>query len=361
VARLGIPDRFETYVNATDKWFDLSLYSNAPGQFVTVFHNITARKRAEEELREQERRYRSLFEKSLDAVYVTSHSDGRILDANPAACAMHGMSVDEIRERGRAGLVVNDDRLAQGLVQRALYAEGRTELNLLRKDGTTFPAEVASIIVGPDGSEFTAFVIARDITERKRAEEMLRGTLQRFYSVLSSMYSPVLILTSEHRVEFANAAFCEAFRLRESPDELKGLSSSELFGKIKECYQQPAEAIARIEEILRLGQAVKGEEVALRDGRTCLRDVVPLNVDGEPRGRLWLNFDITERKRAEEALREEDRRKAEFLAVLSHELRNPLAPIRDGAHRERSRRHTPWRSSAVRPSTSPGSSMTCST
>jgi PAS domain S-box-containing protein len=329
VARHGTPDRFESYVKAKDQWFDLSVYSNAPGHFVTVFHDITARKRAEEKVREQERRYRWLFEKSLDAVYVTRHSDGRILDANPAACALHGMSVDEIRARGRAGLVAADERLAEGLVQRALHGEGRTELNFVRGDGTTFPAEVASIVVGPEGSEFTAFVIARDITERKRAEEMLRGTLQRFYSVLSSMYSPVLILTSEDRVEFANAAFCEDFRLGGSPDALVGLSSSELLGRLKGSYLHPEEAVARIEEILRLGQAVKGEEVALRDGRTCLRDVVPLKVDGESRGRLWLHFDISERKRVEDAVREEDRRKAEFLAVLSHELRNPLAPIRN--------------------------------
>jgi PAS domain S-box-containing protein len=161
VARLGAPDSFETYVKSVGQWFAISVYSHAPGTFVTVFENITDRKRAEEAQHEQERRYRWLFEKSLDAVYVTRDSDGSILDANPAACALHGMSVDEIRRRGRAGLVVADDLLAEGLLRRAIHGEGRTELNLLRKDGTTFPAEVASILVGADGHEFTAFVMAR--------------------------------------------------------------------------------------------------------------------------------------------------------------------------------------------------------
>ena len=51
------------------------------------------------------------------------------------------------------------------------------------------------------------------------------------------------------------------------------------------------------------------------------------------RGRAFdIVRDVTERKRAEEALREADRRKNEFLAMLSHELRNPLAPIRNGLH-----------------------------
>jgi PAS domain S-box-containing protein len=332
VARDGTPDRFETYVNAKAQWFDISVYSNAPGQFVTAFHDITARKHAEEKLREQERRYRWLFEKSLDAVYVTRHSDGRILDANPAACAMHGMSVDEIRERGRAGVVVADDKLADGLVRRALLGEGRTELNMVRKDGTTFPAEVASIVVGPDGDGFTAFVIARDITERKRAEEMLRGTLHRFYSVLSGIYSPLVLVGPDERVEFVNSAFCELFRLKESPESLVGLGTPEIFEKMKDVYLHPDEATASVMQTLRQGQPVKGEEVTLRDGRTFLRDFVPLNIDGEAGGRLWMNYDITERKRAEEALREEDRRKAEFLAVLSHELRNPLAPIRNSIY-----------------------------
>jgi PAS domain S-box-containing protein len=328
VARLGAPDSFETYVKSIGQWFDISVYSHAPGTFVTVFDNITGRKRAEEARHEQERRYRWLFEKSLDAVYVTRHSDGSILDANPAACALHGMSVDEIRERGRAGLVVADDLLAEGMVRRAIHGEGRTELNLLRKDGTTFPAEVASIIVGPDGSEFTAFVIARDITERKRVEAMLRGALQRFYSVLSSMDNPILLVTNEGCIEFANPALCKTFRLKESPDELVGQNALEVVQRT----DHTDDARVRIQEIIRQRQPVKGEEIFLPDGRTFLRDFIPLDVDGEPRGRLWLHFDITERKRAEEVLREEDRRKAEFLAVLSHELRNPLAPIRNSIY-----------------------------
>jgi PAS domain S-box-containing protein len=188
VARLGAPDRFETYVKALGQWFAISLYAPARGDFVAVFDNITERKRAEEAVREQEHRYRWLFENSLDAVYVTRHTDGSIIDANPAACALHGMSVDEIRKRGRAGLVVVDDRLAEGMVRRTIQGEGRTEVNLLRKDGTVFPAEVESIIVGPGGAEFTAFVIARDITERRRAEDELRAADKRkteFLAVLS--------------------------------------------------------------------------------------------------------------------------------------------------------------------------------
>jgi PAS domain S-box-containing protein len=140
------------------------------------------------------------------------------------------------------------------------------------------------------------------------------------------MDNPILLVTNEGRIEFVNPALCTTFRLNESPDELVGQSALEV---VLMTGNSTGDALARIQEIVRQRRPVKGEEVVLPDGRTFLRDFVPLDVGGEPRGRLWLLFDITERKRAEEALREEDRRKAEFLAVLSHELRNPLAPIRN--------------------------------
>jgi len=143
------------------------------------------------------------------------------------------------------------------------------------------------------------------------------------------MDNPVLLVTNEGRIEFANPALCKAFSLKESPDELVGQSALEV---VKTSEVRPDDALPRIQEIVRQSEPVKGEEVVLPDGRTFLRDFVPLDVGGEPRGRLWLHFEITERKRAEEALREEDRRKAEFLAVLSHELRNPLAPIRNSIY-----------------------------
>jgi PAS domain S-box-containing protein len=155
---------------------------------------------------------------------------------------------------------------------------------------------------------------------------------ERFYGVLSSMYSAVLLATDDGHIEFVNGALCKLLHLEESPEELVGQSGFEMLAGAKTAYLHPDEEVARIEEIIRRGQPVKGEEIALRGGRTCLRDFVPLEVDGRPCGRLWLHFDITDRKRAEEALRDQDRRKGEFLSVLSHELRNPLAPIRNSIY-----------------------------
>ena len=91
-----------------------------------------------------------------------------------------------------------------------------------------------------------------------------------------------------------------------------GLDSRDVIEKIKNAYLHSDEAVARIREILDRGQPVRGEEIAMRDGGTCLRDFVPLKVHGKPYGRLWLHSDITQRKRAEEALLRHD---AELQAI----------------------------------------------
>ena len=71
----------------------------------------------------------------------------------------------------------------------------------------------------------------------------MQTTLQRFYDVLSSMYSAVLLVTEEGRVEFANQAFCDYFGLEEAPMDLAGLDSRAMIEKIKNVYLHPEEAV----------------------------------------------------------------------------------------------------------------------
>ncbi len=135
-------------------------------------------------LRDTERRYDALFTSSLDAVLL-SDAAGRLVAANPAACALFGRSEEEICRIGRAGLLAPGEDLDELLRERQRTGGLRTEVQLVRADGSRFHAELSSVVFDRRGR---AFDIVRDVTDRKRSEEALREADRRkdhFLAVLS--------------------------------------------------------------------------------------------------------------------------------------------------------------------------------
>jgi signal transduction histidine kinase len=200
--------------------------------------------------------------------------------------------------------------------------------------GTGGPVDVGQLDLAETNAVGQSLVKASQLlqqrtAERKRAESILQTTLQRFYAILSSMYSAVLLVTDEGRVEFANQAFCDRFGMADEPADLVGLYSGVMLEKIKHGYRHPDEALARIREVLGRAQPVIGEELAMQGEGTCLRDFIPLNVDGKSYGRLWLHMDISERKRAEEALLRSEKLASvgRMAATIAHEINNPLEVV----------------------------------
>ncbi len=139
---------------------------------IFLWREMRKRKRAERSLRESEAEFRSLFESSLDAVFLTA-PDGNVMGANPAASAMFGWTEAELCRMGRAGVMdMNDPRLPAALEERERAGRAqRRELNAIRKNGEIFPVEIDSVILKGDPPH--SFVIVRDISERLRREAHL--------------------------------------------------------------------------------------------------------------------------------------------------------------------------------------------
>lgn len=131
---------------------------------------IEEHKISQNALRESEERYRLVQENSMDAIFFTL-PDGTILGANKAACELFGMTEGELSGLRKYSLVdTSDPRFSQMLEERKLNGRARSELILIRKDGSKFPAEVSSAIFHDSHGNMRSSFIFRDITEKKQAE-----------------------------------------------------------------------------------------------------------------------------------------------------------------------------------------------
>jgi PAS domain S-box-containing protein/putative nucleotidyltransferase with HDIG domain len=251
-----------------------------------------------------EDKYRSQFEHLQDAILLTK-PDGSIIEANKAACVMFGRSADEIRAVGRNALVdVTDPRLQTALEERIQAGEVHAEITMLRANGEKFPADVTStIFTDMNGQQKTSLII-RDITERKRAEDILRKSEARFRSYFELPLIGISITSPEKGWIEVNNRLSDI--LGYSVQELKGMSWSEL--------TYPEDLDADVEQFNRvlageIDSYVIDKRFVRKDGEIiwislaagCVR-----KQDGSVDYFVALLEDISVRKRAEEALRENE-------------------------------------------------------
>jgi PAS domain S-box-containing protein len=173
----------------------------------------------------------------------------------------------------------------------------------------------------------------QDITERKLAEERLRAQLRLTRAITDCAAESIFLTDAAGRIIMANP----------EAERLFGYSQSEFKGQVLHDLLHYQHADGRPYpfadcpncRIYHDGATVRHHEVVFfcKDGAsvTVACSNAPLEVDGETSGVVLVAHDISERKVFEQALQEADRRKDEFLAMLAHELRNPLAPILNAA------------------------------
>jgi two-component system CheB/CheR fusion protein len=167
--------------------------------------------------------------------------------------------------------------------------------------------------------------VARDITEGRTREQRLRQVEREQAELLDISSDAIFVWELEGTIQYWN----------KGAKELYGFSSAEAVGAVSHDLLSTIhpEGIAHIKEELRRTGSWRGELNHRTKSGAVL--AVQSSMQAVPRGTQILvmesNRDLTERKRNENLLREADRRKDEFIAMLSHELRNPLAPIRNVA------------------------------
>jgi PAS domain S-box-containing protein len=271
---------------------------------------LRRRDAAGEELRQSESRLRSLFEHGEDLI-VACRLDGTILNVNRAIEKTLGWSRDELIGQNISLIVTPASvELGQERVRRALAGEKLPkifELEAIRRDGTLVPAEGwAHFIRDAAGRPIEHLGVFRDVTERRRGEEAIRESEARYRSLFDNANDSILTFTLEGVVTSVNRAY---ERLTDwTRDELIGLNWDVLIAPVDR--ERMADRTRR---------ALAGEKLPSQfEVRTLCKDgrVVPLegrtrmqrDLDGRPTGFQGIYRDITERKQAEEALRESEER-----------------------------------------------------
>jgi PAS domain S-box-containing protein len=291
---------------------------------------LSERERRISELAHFERRFTALFEASPNPLFVTR--GGGIVLANPACARLLGAG-SPAELVGRSPLELFHSDCHQAIRER--FAEiargGSTPLlrhRIVRLDGQVRDVEVvAAAFADVDG--LSVQVVMGDVTDRLKAEQSLRDSEERFRALVE----PWAQATWEAAPEGGIVADSPSWRA------YTGQSFEAMAGKgwLEAVHPDDRASAERGWRRAIETKRPTSAEFRLRraDGTWCWTNVRAsplLDRDGQVRKWVGINVDVSERRRAEEELREVSQRKTDFLAFLSHELRNPLAPIRNSIH-----------------------------
>jgi PAS domain S-box-containing protein len=279
---------------------------------------------------------RATLESTTDGILVTDAA-GAVTDFNQNYLAMWRVPPEIIESK--------DHRQLLEIISRQ-FKEPEKFLSRIEEIYAFSPPETFDLLELSDGRLFERFSRIqfieerdvgrvwsfRDITERKRAEEELRQQREWFEVTLSSIGDAVITTNTEGKVTFLNpmAEMMTGWKTAEA----SGQPLETVFNIINEDTRKPARN--PVDTVLRDGIVVglanhtaligkDGTERSIEDSAAPIRDAT-----GTISGAVMVFHDVTQRRRAEKALKEADQKKDHFLAILAHELRNPLVPIRNG-------------------------------
>ena len=267
---------------------------------------IAGRKQIEDELRESDKRFRTIADTAPIALLITRPEDGRILYANRAAAELGGLPIEELVDSDVTRFYADAAARQRFLEElRATGAVRNQVVEFLRKDGTPMLTQ-RSATLGTLGNSPALFVAISDLRERKRLE----AALQARGAAIEAAAEGIAITDTDGIIEYVNPALTA----------IAGYAAGELIGRHTRIFSSgthPREYYEELWRAVRAGEIWRGEIVNKRkDGSlyTELMTIAPVcNERGETVQFVAVKHDISERKRMENDLKESN-------AMLQHQL-----------------------------------------
>lgn len=280
------------------RWFEDRLYPTNDGILV-IGSDITERKQTIDSLSESEERFRTLFEQSLDAIFLVK-PDGAAIEANQAWLDLFGYTGEELPHIN-ARDTYEDPAERDSFLER-INRDGfvRDEVRLKRKDGTVFDCERHVVALKDSSGDIVSLQgVHRDVTERKRAEQALKESEGRFRALFDHSIDAIFIATADGHILEANQAWLDMFQY--TREDLVHLNASDL-------HPGPAERTKMLAAVAEKGTIRDEARYRRKDGTEfpAQRTVVGLK---DETGAVVLYqgivYDVTELRQAEEREKEQ--------------------------------------------------------
>ncbi|MFW6374536.1 MAG: PAS domain S-box protein [Thermodesulfobacteriota bacterium] len=347
----GQPVSIEKFVPEMNAWVhatSIPIFDSEGNVSLIVekLQDITDRKRTEDALRKSEERYRAFVENANDLVFTLS-LDGRFTYVSPKWTELLGHDPADIPGKSFAAFVHPDDVLAcWGFLEKVVTTEEKgdgVEYRVRHQDGPwRWHFSTGASLKDETGKGVSFLGIARDITERKRAEEKIKAQFDFLQTLMETIPNPIFYKDVKGRYLGCNRAFADF--LGRDRKEILGITAYEI------APRELADYYHRMDEILLQNGGVQRYEWKMRDHHGREREVifnkaVFHDADGGVGGIVGSIGDITALKEKEREIQEANRRleaaiaraeelaaqaesanqaKSDFLATMSHEIRTPL-------------------------------------